>query len=74
MSPMTKPRLWLCSAAAAAALWITFRILNADAAALPAGLAAEEVSLSAELPDPALDALIHRLAEEAASSPAKTHR
>jgi hypothetical protein len=64
MSPISRPRFWLCSGAAAAALWITFRVITADAAPAPR-LPTEETAASGEMPDPALDALIGRFAAEA---------
>jgi hypothetical protein len=67
MYSISRPRLWLSSGAVAAALWITFRVVTADAA--PASRRpAEEVSFSGEILDPALDALIRRFAAEAAAS------
>ena len=74
MSFIAKPRLWLCTAAALAALWVSFRVLDADAAVLPALLPTEEVVVNGEIPDPALDALIHRLAVEAGASSPRSRR
>jgi hypothetical protein len=65
MYSICRPRFWLCSGALAAALWITVRIVTADAAS---PRLAAEVSLDGEIPDPALDALIRRFAAEAAGS------
>lgn len=61
MSSMSKARLWLCMAAAAASLWVTFRVLEAQANPWPAG-AGQGSASSSEIPDPALDAMIHRFA------------
>jgi hypothetical protein len=62
-----RPRLWLCSGAVAAALRITFRVVTADAAPV-ALLTADETAVSGEIPDPALDALIRRLAARVTAS------
>ena len=67
MSPITRPRLWICTAAALAALWITFRVLDADAAPRPRAPQLTD-STADELPDPALEALIDRLAAAAEQS------
>jgi hypothetical protein len=66
MSSLSKPRFWLCAAAMAAAFWVTFRVLDADAA--PMARPIEEVVTYGELPDPALDALIQRFAEQATAA------
>jgi len=66
MYSICRPKFWLCSAAMAAALWITFRVVTADAA--PVALTAEEALVPAEIPDPALDALIRRFAAKATAS------
>ena len=68
MPSITKPRFWLLTAAAVSALWITFRVVAVDAAPRPhpAGPTAAPRSSPGEVPDPALDALIHRFAREAA--------
>jgi hypothetical protein len=63
---MNRPRLWICSAAALAALWITFRVLDADAAPRPAMRYLQETV--DDLPDPALEAMIDRLAVAAEQS------
>jgi len=67
MSSITKPRFWLLTAAAVSALWITFRVVAVDAAPRPhpAESTAAQRPSPGEIPDPALDALIHRLAREA---------
>jgi hypothetical protein len=65
MSSITKPRFWICAAAVAAAFWVTFRVLDADAAPMPQPIPTE-VSTFDEIADPALDAMIHRLAHQAA--------
>jgi len=67
MSPMSRPRLWICTAATLAALWITFRVLDADAAPRPSARQLAP-SLVDELPDPALEALLDRLAIAAEQS------
>jgi hypothetical protein len=67
MYSISRPRFWLCSGAVAAALWITFRVVTADAAP-PSRLPLAAVSHSREIPDPALDAMIRRFAAEAARS------
>jgi len=67
MSPMNRPRLWICTAAGLAALWITFRVLDADAAPRPPGRQLVD-STADELPDPALEALLDRLAIAAEQS------
>lgn len=59
MSSIARPRFWLYTAACLAAFWITFRVLDADAAPRPA---LQVLDSADELPDPALDALIDRLA------------
>jgi hypothetical protein len=66
MSSIARPRFWLYAAASLAALWITFRVLNADAAPRPPAL--QGMDSVDELPDPALDALIERLAVAAKQS------
>lgn len=60
MSFFNKPRLWLCAAACAAAFWITFRVLDADAA--PRTLSARAEAPDDEVQDVALAAMIHRFA------------
>jgi hypothetical protein len=70
MSSISRPRFWLCSGAVAAALWITLRVVMADAAPAPR-LAAEEIAASGEIADPALDALIRRFAAAATGSKAR---
>jgi hypothetical protein len=67
MSPALKPRFWLCIAAAAAAFWVTFRVLDADAASMPR-LQDDGGGAYGEIPDPALDAMIQRFADEAAAA------
>jgi hypothetical protein len=64
MSPTARPRFWICAVAGLAALWITFRVLDADAA--PRAL--EVLDSPEELPDPALDAMIERFAAAARQS------
>ena len=68
MSSITKPRFWLLTAAAVSALWITLGVVTARATPRfhPAGPTAPQVARHVEVADPALDALIHRLAREAA--------
>jgi len=66
MSSIARPRLLICTAAALAASWITFRVLDADAA--PRRPAPLVDSTASELPDPALEALIDRLAADAAQA------
>lgn len=63
MSSIARPRFWLYTAAGLAVFWITFRVLDADAA--PRRPALEVLDVADELPDPALDALIDRLAAAA---------
>ena len=65
MSTIVRPRFWICTVAGLAALWITFRVLDADAA--PRRPVVLE-SVADELPDPALDALIDRLVVSAERS------
>jgi len=64
MSSIKTPRFWLLAAATLSGLWITFRVINADAAQRPA-LPREEVGEYQEIADPALSAMIHRFAEQA---------
>ncbi len=68
MSSITQPRFWLLTAAAVSALWITFRVVAVDAAPRAAGSppAPARSASTVEVADPALDALIHRVAREAA--------
>jgi len=69
MSSIKKPRLWLCAAAAAAAFWVTFRVLEAVAAPMPATAPiAFAPAPGDEVEDAALSAMIHRLAAEARHS------
>jgi len=64
MSSIKTPRFWLLTAATLSGLWITFRVMNADAAQRPA-LPHEEIVEYQEIADPALSAMIHRFAEQA---------
>jgi hypothetical protein len=64
MSAIKTPRFWLLAAATLSGLWITFRVINADAAQRPA-LPHEEVVEYQEIADPALSAMIHRFAAQA---------
>jgi len=64
MSSIKTPRFWLVAAATLSGLWITFRVINADAAQRPA-LPHEEIVEYQEIADPALSAMIHRFATEA---------
>ena len=63
MSSIKTPRFWILTAAALSGLWITFRVLDADAAQRPA-LPHEEVVEYQDIADPALAAMIHRFAEQ----------
>jgi len=67
MSSIKTPRFWILAAAALSGLWITFRVLDADAAQRPA-LVTEEIVEYQDIADPALSALIHRLALQAGGS------
>lgn len=64
MSSIKTPRFWLLAAATLSGLWITFRVINADAAQRPA-LPHEEIVEYQDIADPALSAMIHRFAERA---------
>ena len=64
MSSIKTPRFWLLVAGTLSGLWITFRVINADAAQRPA-LPHEEVVEYQDIADPALSAMIHRFAEQA---------
>jgi hypothetical protein len=64
MSSIKTPRFWLLAAATLSGLWITFRVIHADAAQRPA-LPHEEVVEYQDIADPALSAMIHRFAERA---------
>lgn len=65
MSSLKTPRFWLATIGVLSGLWVTFRVLDADAAQRPA-LPREEVAGYQDLADPALSAMIHRFAEHAA--------
>lgn len=73
MSSIKTPRFWLLAAATLSGLWITFRVINADAAQRPA-LPHEEVVEYQEIADPALSAMIHRFAERATNGHTATAR
>ena len=64
MSSIKTPRFWLLTAATLSGLWITFRVLDADAAQRPA-LPQEEIVEYQDIADPALAAMIHRFAQHA---------
>ena len=66
MSSIVRPRVLICTVAALAAGWVTFRVLDADAA--PSRPAPLVDSAANELPDPALEALVDRLAAAAEQS------
>ncbi|HEY4188708.1 MAG TPA: hypothetical protein VGP07_26815 [Polyangia bacterium] len=61
---MKKPRFWILAAATLSACWITFRVLDADASPRRAVME-EEVVEYQDIADPALAAMVHRLAEAA---------
>jgi hypothetical protein len=64
MSSMKRPRFWILVAATLSACWITFRVLDADAS--PRGrVPLEEVVEYQDIADPALSAMVHRLAQAA---------
>lgn len=67
MSSIARPRFWLLAAGAVSAVWITLGVVTVGAAprARPIGTTTEAGSAPAEMPDPALDALIRRFAREA---------
>jgi len=71
MPSITKPRFWLLTAGTvSAALLITFRVVTVDAApgTRPAAPSVAPIAPLGEIPDPALDALIHRFALVAAGN------
>jgi len=69
MSSVIRPRFWLLAAGAvSAALSITFTVVTVDAAPRTRPAAGPTAPLG-EIPDPALDALIHRFALAAARNP-----
>ncbi|HEY8923294.1 MAG TPA: hypothetical protein VIU64_02865 [Polyangia bacterium] len=66
MSSVARPRLWLLAVGAVSAVWITLGVVTVGAAPRArSGWAPEARSAPFEIPDPALDALIGRFAQQA---------